>query len=122
MKADPIRRVTELDFDPEVLAARVPVLVDFTAPWCSPCRALAPILEQVALEGRGQRDVVAVDGDESPALAMRFGVRGFPTLIVFVAGREVARRVGLCSKQQVLGMLQAHERASEPSRQADESS
>jgi thioredoxin 1 len=109
MNAESIPRVHALNFDAEVLAAPVPVLVDFTARWCSPCRALEPILEQVAREGRGRRLVVAVDGEESPDLATRFGVRGFPTLLVFSAGKEVARRVGLCSMQHVLAMLQAHE-------------
>lgn len=108
MTSDLVAKVGELDFDAEVLAARVPVLVDFTAAWCSPCRALKPILEQVALEGRGRCRVVAVDGDESPAIATRCGVRGFPTLILFSGGKEVARRVGLCSKQQLLAMLQPY--------------
>jgi thioredoxin 1 len=103
-----VRHINDLSFDDEVLAAGVPVLVDFTAPWCAPCRALEPILEQVAREGRGRVQVVAVDGDESPGLAARLGVRGFPTLIVFSGGKEVARRVGLCSKQHVLAMLQPH--------------
>lgn len=101
-----VRPITELTFDEEVLGAPVPVLVDFTAPWCAPCRALAPILEQIAQESRGLREIVSVDGDESPALAARCGVRGFPTLILFAGGREVARRVGLCSKQQLLAWLQ----------------
>jgi thioredoxin 1 len=114
MTRDLVRHVQEADFEAEVLAAPVPVLVDFTAAWCSPCRALKPILEQVALEGRGRRLVVAVDGDESPAIAMRYGVRGFPTLILFSGGKEVARRIGLCSKQQLLGMLQPHEAAAAP--------
>jgi thioredoxin 1 len=103
-----MQQVRGLDFDNEVLAAPVPVLVDFTAAWCSPCRALKPILEQVALELRGRLRIVAVDGDESPELATRCGVRGFPTLVLFSAGKEVARRVGLCSKQQLLGVLQPH--------------
>src|SRR5213078_2627051 len=101
-----VQQVSDLEFDVQVLAAPVPVLVDFTAAWCQPCRALKPILEQVALELGGRCRIVAVDGDESPMLAARCGVRGFPTLMLFNGGKEVARRAGLCSKQQLLAMLQ----------------
>src|SRR5215471_17553258 len=92
-------------FETEVLAATVPVLVDFTATWCSPCRALKPILEKLAKEGEGRFKVLAVDGDESPDLAARFGVKGFPTVIAFAGGKETGRQIGLTSKDRLLALL-----------------
>jgi thioredoxin 1 len=101
MTTNALPTVNELDFDQAVLHADKPVLVDFTAVWCSPCRALKPLLNELAAETSGRLDVVAVDADESPTLATRFGVRGFPTLLLFSGGREVARSVGLCSRAQL---------------------
>jgi len=105
MTTDGLRAVNELSFDDEVLKASVPVLVDFTAAWCAPCRALKPMLSELASELRGRLEVVTVDGDESPGIAQRYGVRGFPTLIVFSAGHEVARSLGLTSKAKLLKLL-----------------
>lgn len=100
-----IHHVTEHTFDAEVLASQVPVLVDFTAEWCSPCRALKPVLAKLAKEGEGRFKIVAVDGDESPGIAARFGVKGFPTVIAFAAGRETGRHIGLTSKERLQALL-----------------
>ena len=79
-----LQPVNALDFEHQVLQSPVPVFVDFTTSWCPPCRVLLPILRQLAAEGAGRFKVVTVDGDESPDLAARFGVRGFPAVIAFV--------------------------------------
>jgi thioredoxin 1 len=100
-----IQPLDEHTFDSCVGSASVPVLVEFTAPWCAPCRALEPILHELAAEGRGRWSIAKVDGDRHPELATRFGVRGFPTLLLFAGGHEVARQLGLTPKKKLLAML-----------------
>jgi thioredoxin 2 len=82
------------DFDEVVTVASLPVLVDLWAPWCGPCRVVAPGVEQAAQELAGRLKVVKVNVDEAPRVAERFGVRGIPTLLILRQGREVARQVG----------------------------
>jgi thioredoxin 2 len=82
------------DFEQVVTAASLPVLVDLWAPWCGPCRVVAPGVEQAAQELAGHLKAVKVNVDEAPRVAERFGVRGIPTLLVLRQGREVARQVG----------------------------
>ena len=101
----PFQPVNELDFDQEVLASDLPVLVDFKTTWCGPCKALLPILRELSDERAGRLKVVTVDADESPALASRFGVRGFPTVIAFADGREVGRQLGLTRKEKLAALL-----------------
>jgi thioredoxin 1 len=86
--------VNELNFDEEVTRSRVPVLVDVSATWCAPCRAARPVVEALAREHHGKIKVVEIDGDESPELVGRLGVRGFPTFIAFANGRVIDRRAG----------------------------
>ncbi len=86
--------VTQLDWDTEVLEARQPVLVDFWAPWCPPCRTLAPSIDQVAAEFSGRIKVAKLNVDDAPAVAQRYDVRSIPTLLVFREGRLVERHVG----------------------------
>ena len=100
--------VLELDdetFDAAVSAADVPVLVDFGATWCQPCRALAPIVESLAQESAGALVVAKVDVDESPEIAKRYGVRGVPTLIVLRRGERVAQHLGLTSKAKLVALV-----------------
>ncbi len=99
--------VDEASFDARVLSSEVPVLVDFTATWCMPCKALAPVLESLARENAGKVAVVAVDGDAAPMLANRFRVKAYPTVVAFAGGKEVARVVGLTSKEKLLGLLRS---------------
>lgn len=89
--------VNELDFDTQVLGAALPVLVDVSTRWCGPCRALTPLLENLATEQSARVKIVTVDADESPGLSARLGVRGFPTIIAFDGGRETGRHLGLAS-------------------------
>lgn len=90
-----VRHLEEKDFRNEVLEARVPVLVDFFASWCGPCRALAPMLDEIALAYAGRLKVVKVDVDEAPHLAGEYRIRGVPTMILFKDGEVVDTMVGL---------------------------
>lgn len=97
----------EAGFDREVLGAPL-VLVEFFAPWCGPCRALAPVLEALARDHAGKLKVVKVNADESPGLAGRFRVMGLPTLILFQKGNQVAAWVGAWSKEALEARLRPY--------------
>jgi thioredoxin 1 len=87
-------KVADAQFRQEVLEAAQPVLVDFAAAWCAPCRALAPVLEQLAVEYRGRVKVAQVDVDDNQVVAQTYGVRALPTLLLFKGGRVVEQLVG----------------------------
>jgi thioredoxin 1 len=99
-----VTHVTAGNFAEDVLRSDGTVLVDFYAPWCGPCRALSPTLEEIARENPRAR-VVKVDVDSSPELADRYGVSSVPSLMVFKNGRVVARQQGVASKTRLLSML-----------------
>ena len=86
--------VTDTAFENRVLQSPLPVIVDFWATWCTPCRAIAPALERIAVEYDGKILVVKVDTDENPMYAQKFGVQGIPTLLLMHKGREIDRIVG----------------------------
>jgi thioredoxin 1 len=100
-----VQRLDAQSFDSEVLAANVPVLVDFTAAWCSPCRALAPVLDRLAAESAGKLKILSVDAGENAGLCAEHGVRAFPTVIAFSGGAEVGRHVGFTSAAKLLALL-----------------
>ena len=97
--------VTNASFQSEVLACEKPVLVDFWAPWCGPCRMIAPTVEQIAQE-RTDIKVGKVNVDEEQALAAQFGVMSIPTLILFKDGDEIARRMGAQPKASIVSMFE----------------
>lgn len=99
-----IRSVSDLSFD-AVLASPRAVLVEVGAEWCPPCRALAPVLREVAGERRGVLDVVSVDSDASPQVSARFGIMSVPTLLLFSAGELRGRWVGYRSKARLLALV-----------------
>lgn len=97
--------VTDQTFDREVLQSPTPVVVDFWAPWCGPCKMIAPVLEEIAKEKDGTLKIAKLDVDDNPVTAQKFGVMSIPTLLVFKNGREVSRLVGYRPKQQLLQQL-----------------
>lgn len=97
--------VDDSSFEAEVLAADIPVLVDFGAPWCPPCKTLLPIVERVASETAGRAKVVTVDTDASPRTAQRYGIRGVPTLVVFRNGEKTAQHLGATTRERLLELL-----------------
>jgi thioredoxin 2 len=97
-------------FDEEIVAS-VPVLVDFWAPWCGPCRMVSPIVEQMGSDYAGRLKVVKLNVDEAPAISGRYGVQGIPLLVVIHDGREVDRVVGAVPAERLKQMLERHVRA-----------
>ncbi len=100
--------VTEQNFQAEVLQSPVPVLVDFWAEWCGPCKAVAPSLEELASEYSGRLKVVKLDVDENQDLSMQYDVRSIPTLMLFKDGEAVERLVGAYPKPTILKKIQPH--------------
>ena len=98
--------VTDQNFDSEVLKSDSPVLVDFTATWCGPCKQLAPIVEKIADEKIGKYKVAKVDIDDCPSVTQKYGVRGVPTVMVFKGGEKKAQHVGVTNKETLLKLLE----------------
>jgi thioredoxin 1 len=105
-ESDNVREVTDLSFADDVMQAKGPVLVDFSAGWCSPCQALAPVLDAVAADQAGRLDVVKLDVDANPETATRYAIRGLPTLLLFRDGAPVASHVGLIPKARLKAWIE----------------
>ena len=103
-----IKHVTDDSFEPEVLQSELPVLVDYWAEWCGPCKSIAPILEQVAKEYDGRLRIAKINVDENQQVPAKFGIRGIPTLMLFKNGNLEATRVGALSKSQLTAFLDSN--------------
>ena len=103
-----VKEASDSNFETEVLKADQPVLVDFWAEWCAPCRALAPTVDAIADAYKGKAKVYKVNVDFNPATAARYGIRGIPTLMVFKNGVEAERIVGGVGKSVIAGALDKH--------------
>lgn len=97
--------ITMDNFEQEVLNSDVPVMIDFWATWCMPCKMLAPVIEELAEEANGAYKVGKIDVDRSPSLAAQFGVMSIPTVIVFINGKAAEKSVGVVPKNQLEAML-----------------
>ena len=96
-----IQEISDSTFDKEVLQSTTPVLIDFWAPWCGPCRAIAPVVEELAKEYDGKLKVVKMNVDDNPQTPSRYGVRGIPNLIVFKGGKVAEQIVGAVPKSRL---------------------
>ena len=100
--------VTDANFEDEVIQSETPVLVDFWAEWCGPCKMIAPVLDEIATELNGKLTIGKLDVDENQSTAMAFGVMSIPTLMLFKDGQQVETIVGFQQKAQLLGKIQSH--------------
>lgn len=98
-------KITSENFENEVLNSEVPVILDFWAPWCGPCRMIAPVLAEIAEENEGALVVGKVNVDEEGDLAMKFGIASIPTLLVFKNGQIINKSVGVKPKAQILALV-----------------
>ena len=98
--------VTDATFEKEVMQSTVPVLIDFWAEWCAPCRAIAPTLEEIAGEYKGKVKVVKINVDENPDVPSQFGLRSIPTLMLFKGGQQVDQVLGNMPKAQLVSLIQ----------------
>lgn len=108
MASDKIQTLTDANFDQTVTQSAQPILVDFWAEWCGPCRRLAPTVEELATDYDGRVVVAKMNVDENPAVPMRFSIRGIPTLLLFKGGQIVEQVVGLADKASLKKLIDKH--------------
>ncbi len=104
-----LQSVSDSSFDSDVLQSATPVLVDFWAEWCGPCRMIAPILEEIAVEYAGKVKILKLNVDENNATAAKYSVRGIPTLMLFKGGKMLASKAGYLTKTQLSEFLDSHQ-------------
>ena len=107
MASENVVELNDSNFDTVVSGAKEPLLVDFWAPWCAPCRMLTPVVEEIAGENAGKFKVTKVNVDESPAVSEKFGIRSIPTLLFFKAGVKRDQTVGVLGKAEIVRRLEA---------------
>jgi len=103
--SDLIKHVSDASFDADVIQSSQPVLVDYWAPWCGPCKMIAPILEDVAAQYAGRLNIVKLNVDDNQETSAKYGIRGIPTLMLFKGGQAAATKVGALSKSQLTDFL-----------------
>jgi len=103
--SDQIKQVSDSSFEADVLKSDVPVLVDYWAAWCGPCKIIAPLLEEAAIEYAGRVTIAKVNVDENQEIPAKYGIRGIPTLMLFKNGEVAATKVGALSKSQLKAFL-----------------
>ncbi len=108
MASEKVETLTDANFDQSVIKSDKPVLVDFWAEWCGPCRRLAPTVDELATDYDGRLTVGKLNVDENPAVAMRFSIRGIPTLLLFKGGQIVEQIVGLADKDSLKKLIDKH--------------
>lgn len=108
MSSPLIKQTSDTSFDADVLQSDKPVLLDFWAEWCGPCKAIAPTLDELAAAYEGKLQIVKMNIDENRATPARFGIRGIPTLMVFKDGQQVATKVGALTKAQIAALVDQH--------------
>jgi thioredoxin 1 len=106
--SDHIKHVSDATFEKEVLQSSTPVLVDYWAEWCGPCKMIAPVLEDMAKEYAGRLTIAKLDIDANPGITSQFGIRGIPTLILFKGGKPHAQKVGALSKSQLAAFVDSN--------------
>ena len=106
--SDLIKQTTDAAFEQDVLKSSTPVLIDYWAEWCGPCRMVAPILDEIAGEYQGRLQIMKVNVDENRNVPARYGIRGIPTLMLFKNGEVAATKVGALSKSQLTSFLDAN--------------
>jgi thioredoxin 1 len=106
--SDQIKHVSEASFEADVINQEVPVLVDFWAPWCGPCKAMMPLLDEIAEEYAGQLTIAKINADENRNLLGKYNVRGIPAMILFKNGAEFARLVGATTRTRFVAFLEPH--------------
>ena len=105
MASDLIKHVSDASFEGDVLKADVPVLVDYWAEWCGPCKMIAPILDEVSAAYKGKLQIAKMNVDENREIPAKFGIRGIPTLMIFKSGQLAATKVGAMSKAQLTAFI-----------------
>ena len=108
MSSELIKHTSDASFDADVLKSSTPVLVDYWAEWCGPCKAIAPILDEVSKEYAGRLQIAKMNVDENRDVPAKFGIRGIPTLMLFKDGQLAATKVGALSKAQLTSFLNGH--------------
>ena len=108
MSSDLIKHITDASFEADVLQSAQPVLVDYWAEWCGPCKMIAPILDEVAKDYSGRLNVAKMNVDQNREVPAKFGIRGIPTLMIFKGGQLAATKVGALAKAQLTAFIDAN--------------